>query len=147
MSQSATPLFVDTSALYAHFVANTPRHDRARAVFDGVRDGDLAFRPLYTSGYVLGELATLLVRRGRHEIAVDALNLVRSSPSVSVLHPGTETFGATCTAFERYDDQEISFVDHLTGVLARERNVDHIFAFDDDFRTLGFRLVPAGVDL
>lgn len=145
MSASARPLFVDTSAFYAHFVANAPRHERARAVFDGVRDGDLAYRPLYTTGYVLSELATLLVRKASHETAVDALERVRTSPSVSVLHPNGETFDATCSVFDRYDDQQISFVDHLTGVLARERNVDHVFAFDDDFRTLGFRLVPADV--
>ena len=44
-----------------------------------------------------------------------------------------------------YDDQEISFVDHTTSVLADERDIDHIFAFDSDFRTLGFSLVPGDV--
>lgn len=143
MTERAAPLFVDTSAFYAHFVANAPRHDRARSVFDGIEAGALAFRPLYTTGYVLSELATLLVRKASHETAADALDRVRSSASVVVLHPDAEAFDATCAAFEQYDDQRISFVDHLTGVLARERDVDRIFAFDDDFRTLGFRLVPA----
>ncbi|EMA54883.1 hypothetical protein C451_05930, partial [Halococcus thailandensis JCM 13552] len=32
--------------------------------------------------------------------------------------------------------------DQLTGVLADERGVEHIFAFDSDFRTLGFTVVP-----
>ena len=48
--------------------------------------------------------------------------------------------------FEQYDDQEISFVDHLTGVLARNRDIENIFAFDSDFRMLGYTLVPDDVE-
>lgn len=51
-------------------------------------------------------------------------------------------FEAAVTQFDRYDDQAISLVDHLTGVLADERDVEQIFAFDSDFRTLKFTLVP-----
>lgn len=138
----ATPLFVDTSAFYARFVENAPRHDRAMAVFDGIRDGSLAFRPLYTSGYVLAELATLLLRKAPHDVAVDAVERVRRSDAVSVLHPGAEAFAATCRSFGRFDDQQISFADHASAVLADARDVDHVFAFDDDFRTLGLTLVP-----
>ncbi len=43
----------------------------------------------------------------------------------------------------RTGDRAVSFVDHTTAVLADERDVDHVFAFDDDFRTLGFTVVPA----
>jgi len=38
-------------------------------------------------------------------------------------------------------------VDHTTSILADERGVEHIFAFDSDFRTLGFSLVPGDVSL
>jgi len=38
-------------------------------------------------------------------------------------------------------------VDHTTGVLADEVDAEHIFAFDSDFRTLGFSLVPADINL
>jgi len=37
----------------------------------------------------------------------------------------------------------MSLVDHTTGVLAAERDIEHIFAFDGNFRTLGFTVVPA----
>ena len=52
------------------------------------------------------------------------------------------TFEAASEQFDDYDDQEISFVDHTTGVLADKQGIEHIFAFDGDFRTLGFTLVP-----
>ena len=59
-----------------------------------------------------------------------------------MIHPDQAAFDAATTEFNRYDDHDISLVDHLTGVLAAERDVDHVFAFDGDFRTLGFTVVP-----
>lgn len=100
-----TPLFVDTGAFFAYFVENSPRHDRARAVMDGIRDGDLRFRPIYTTGYVLSELTTLLLRKKGHEAARDTLERVRESSVVTVLHPDESRFEAACTEFGRFDDQ------------------------------------------
>jgi len=142
-----TPLFVDTGAFFAHFVENSPRHDRARAVMDAIREGALRFRPIYTTGYVLGELTTLLLRKKNHEKAADTLRRIRESTSVTVLHPDQSQFEAACREFDHFDDQQISFVDHTTGVLAGEVDAEHIFAFDSDFRTLGFSLVPDDLDL
>jgi predicted nucleic acid-binding protein len=60
----------------------------------------------------------------------------------AVIPLGRAAFDATADRFTTYDDQEISFVDHSTAVLADERDVSHVFAFDGDFRTLGFTVVP-----
>ncbi|MFB6152421.1 MAG: type II toxin-antitoxin system VapC family toxin [Haloarculaceae archaeon] len=140
--RSATPLFVDTSAFYARFVDNAPRHEAARAVFDGIGDGDLPYRPLVTSGYVLAELATLLLRKASHAVAADALDRVRASSVVTVVHPEESAFVETVRSFDRFDDQEISFVDHSTAVLAGRRGIDRVFTFDDDFRVFDLALVP-----
>jgi len=144
---TTAPLFVDTGAFFAHVVENSPRHDRARAVMTAIHGGDLRFRPIYTTGYVLSELTTLLLRNAGHEIAMDTLNRIRESPVVTVLHPTESQFESICEAFERFDDQQLSFVDHAPGVLATAYNAEHIFAFDSDFRTLGFSLVPADVNV
>jgi len=142
-----TPLFVDTGAFFAYFVENSARHDRARAVMEAIQTGDLRFRPLYTTGYVLSELATLILRKNGHSNAVDTVDRIRQSPMVTVLHPNEAQFEAICSEFSRFDDQQISFVDHTTGVLADEANAEYIFAFDSDFRTLGFSLVPDDITL
>jgi len=143
-SPGATPLFVDTSAFYARLDDRDENHTRARAVFDGIESGDLVYRPLYTTGYVLGELVTLTLSRANRTIAADALRRIRTSPRVRVLHPDETAFATACEEFHRYDDQDISLVDHLTGVLAGGRGVERVFTFDsDDFRTLGFASVPA----
>jgi uncharacterized protein len=54
-------------------------------------------------------------------------------------------FDLVVVKFERYDNQQISFVDHTSAVLAREYEIEHIFAFDRDFTTLGLTRVPADI--
>ena len=114
---------------------------------NAIQTGELRFRPIYTTGYVLSELTTLLLRKTSHEKAFDTLNRIQESTVVTVLHPDESQFASICDGFGRFDDQQISFVDHATGVLATQYNVDHIFAFDSDFRTLGFSLVPADINV
>lgn len=137
-----TPLFVDTGAFYAQFVETAQRRHRATAVFDAIGAGEAVYRPLYTSTYVLDELATLILSHGNHEAAEKALDRVRQSPTI-VVHPDDTDFDSTCEQFARYGDHTISFTDHMTGVLAAERDIEHVFTFDPDhFRTLGFIAVP-----
>ncbi len=138
----ATPLFIDTGAFYARFVETAQRHDRATAVFEAIGTGDAVYRPLYTSTYVLDELATLVLSHHDHAGATAALERVRQSPTV-VVHPDETEFDATCEQFAQYDDHEISFTDHMSGILAVERDIEHVFTFDTDhFRTLGFTTIP-----
>lgn len=85
-----------------------------------------------------------MLRKSTHADAMTAIERVEGSPNITVLHPDAATFAAARHAFARYDDQQILFVDHMTGVLAAKHNIAHIFAFDSDFRTLGFTLVPEG---
>ena len=139
----APPLFVDTGPYFARVAENAPRHERASTVFTGIREGDRRYRPLYTSTYVLDELATLLIRRSTNAHATDAIKRIRESPAFTILHPDEDDFVAAVEQFAQYDDHEISFTDHMSAVLANARDIDHIFSFDpDDFRTLGFLAVP-----
>lgn len=91
---------------------------------------------------MLDELATLLRRKHSHKVAVDALDRIRSSQPITLIHPTEADFNAAYEQFERYDDHAISFTDHLSGVLATDRDVERMLAFDSDFRTLGFTIVP-----
>lgn len=141
-TRAAQPLFIDTGAFFARFNDHDDNHQRAVAAFDAISTGKMPYRPLYTSGYVLSELATLTLRKDTHAGAVKALDRVVDSPNITVLHPDTATFTDTYHEFERYSDHLISFVDQSTAVLARDLDINHVFAFDSDFRTLGFTLVP-----
>jgi predicted nucleic acid-binding protein len=139
---SATPLLIDTGAFYARADSDDANHETAVRLFERIRDGGLAYRPLYTTQAVLAELATLCLYKLGHPVATRTLTAVRDAASINILPVGPNAFETAATRFADYDDQEISFVDHTTAVLADERDIDHIFTFDDDFRTLGFTVVP-----
>jgi predicted nucleic acid-binding protein len=143
MSQrGAKPLFVDTGAFYARFDESASRHERANAVFEGIGQSEYPYRPLYTSTYVLDELATLILSHRNHSAAVEAVERIRES-SVTIIHPDRTEFESAYEKFVRYDDHEVSFTDQMSGVLAEDRGVEHVFSFDTDhFRTLGFTVVP-----
>ncbi|WP_123620121.1 type II toxin-antitoxin system VapC family toxin [Halorubrum sp. CSM-61] len=141
----ATPTFVDTGAFYAWADEDDAHHQTATRLFDAIRSGDVAYRPIFTSQFVLSEFATLALYKLGHRDAVRALNAIRDAASINVVSVDDAIFETAAEQFEAYDDQEISFVDHTTGVLASERDVEHVFAFDRDFRTLGFTLVPEDV--
>lgn len=114
MSDAArTPLFVDTGGFYAVFDEDDAEHDRASAIFDGIKDESLSYGPIYTSRYVLSELATLMLYNVKHSAAVAALDTILDSSTFNVLPVDAPAFADARERFERYDDQAISFVDHL----------------------------------
>lgn len=76
-----------------------------------------------------------------------ALNAVRDSELFVILHVDEDTFDVACSEFERYGDQSITLVDHLSATLANERDIEHVFTFDDDFAMLGFARVPADIQI
>jgi len=143
----ATPLFVDTGAFYARADDDDQHHETALQLFETIRSGDIPYRSLFTSQSVLAELATLVLYKLGHRDAIRTLTAIRRSESINVLPVGKAAFESAADQFEDYDDQEISFVDHTSSVLADERNIEHVFAFDGDFRTLGFTLVPEDIGL
>lgn len=138
----AEPLFIDTGAFFAYYNDNDEYHDRTRAVFHAIRTGELGYEPLYTTRFVLAELTTLLLYKIDHATASRALCDIHDTESFNVVRADAAAFMDARAEFDRYDDQKITLVDHLTAVLADERGVEHVFAFDGDFRTLGFTLVP-----
>lgn len=142
-----TPLFVDTGAFYARFDGSDDHHEAADAVFAAIAAGDLAYRPVFTSTWVLDELATLVLARRDHATAVRAIERVLDS-GVRVVHPDEEDFDATRDRFERYHDRPMSFTDHMSAVLADDRDVESVFTFDvDDFETLGFTAIPEAIEV
>lgn len=141
-ARSAQPLFIDTGAFYAWLKQSDDNHDEADAVFKTIQSGNLPYRPLFTSRYVLSELTTLVLYNDSHRRALDAFDTVYDAESFNFL-PVTQTvYAAAREEFARYDDQEISFVDHLSAVLAHKHSIERIFAFDSDFQTLGLTVVP-----
>jgi len=136
------PLFVDTNAFVAVFDEDDDHYEAANGVLDGIRDGDLAYGPIFTSRDVLSETATTLLYGAGHRDAVAALTTIRESSTFNILEVTDPIFARTVEQFAAYDDQQISFIDHLNSVLGEAFDIEHIFGFEDDFRTLGMTRVP-----
>lgn len=142
-ARGAQPLFIDTGAYFARQKQDDECHARATAVFRSLRAGELGYQPLYTSEYVLGELLTLVSRKIDRTTAAALVDNIYTADSFHVLPATSSVFERAYEEFTVYDDRQISFTDHTSSVLAKERGIDHVFTFDqDDFRTLGFTVVP-----
>lgn len=142
MSGASNPLLVDTGGFYALYDVDDEHHETVDRLFAGLERGELPYGPVYTTRYVLAELTTLVLYRVGHAEAVTALEEIVESPTVNLLDVGAGVFGQTVDRFGEYDDQEISFVDHLTGTVGDRHGIEHVVALDSDFRTLGFTRVP-----
>lgn len=137
-----TALFLDTGGLFAYFHPGATQHDEARAFMQAVGRGEIPYRPLFTSTYVVDELVTLLQAKGRNEWAVDAFEMLTTSENVTVLRESRDQFEAVGERLSDFADHEISFTDHLTALQMDAENVEYVFTYDGDFQTLGWTSVP-----
>lgn len=137
-----TPLFVDTNALVAYFYPRAAQHEEVRDVVGAIGSGDLPYYPLMTNQYVLDEVVTLLLSRADTRVAHDALDRTLAEPTFRVLDVAPDLVDHAVEAFREYDDHDISLTDHVIAEQARATDIDHLFTYDGDFRTLGFTVIP-----
>lgn len=141
-------VLVDTGVLYADHDVDASRHDTASGALDATYDGE--FGMPFVSDYVYDEAVTLtLVRAGSFSAAKrlgERLRGVDPYPSAyEMLHVSAAVFADAVDAFERYDDQRLSFTDATTVALCRRHDVDRVLSFDDDFDGIVPRIDPADV--
>lgn len=139
----ATPVFLDTSGIVAHFHSRDRHREAAREFFRGVRDGELRARPLITSEYVVDEATTTLLSRADHDRAATALEFLRQTSLVQVLPVDTATYEAAGDQFIEYAYHPASFTDHVIAIQAQEKAVDTILSFDQDFERFGLTTIPS----
>jgi uncharacterized protein len=132
-------VFVDTSALYALLDEDDANHTPAGSwLTSEARDESVL---LATHAYVIVETAALVHRRfGRAAVRVFFDAFV---PSLSVLYVDEELHRRSAAAYLAGLDSGVSFVDRVSFETMRSLGIDHAFAFDRDFETEGFRIVPS----
>ena len=139
-------VFVDTGVVFAHHDRSASRHEDARVLVDAILDGEYGHP--YTSDYVYDETVTLTRRRtGSFEAAKTVGDRILGRgrfPEVfeTVVGDGG-LFRQSVAAFERYDDQDLSFTDAATLAVCDARDVDCVASFDDDFDGLVERVESA----
>lgn len=126
--------FVDTSGLYALLDADDDNH-RVAAAWFGESPTDLV-----THSYVVVECAALVHHRLGAAGVRDLFDALL--PAVRVVYVDALLHGRATAAFLAGLSRRVSFVDRVSFQLMRDFGVEQTFAFDRDFATEGFRLVP-----
>jgi len=90
---------------------------------------------------VLGELYGHLLHRRGPAVARRVVAALLDDPVYDWVEVSAELLRAATSAWlERYADQRFSLTDAVSFELMRARRVEVAFAYDDDFRSAGFRL-------
>lgn len=130
-------VFVDTSALYALLSRSDENHRAAAAAFPGLRERGR----LVTHNYVVVETAALVHRR-LGSAAVRALLDDLLSP-IEILWVDRDLHAVAQAAFLAGARRRgISLVDRVSFETMRREGVEVAFAFDPDFVSEGFAVIP-----
>lgn len=100
---------------------------------------------LLTSDYVLDETLTRLRQNANLEVAEKYWQAVRDAEKIGrliVLSIDNSVREAAFEIFRKYRDQDFSFTDCTSFVLAQREQVDVVFAFDKHFRHFGLIVQP-----
>lgn len=127
--------FVDTSAIYAWADRGDPNHHTAVRRLQTLLD---AGEELLTHNYVLVESTALL--QARLGLAA-AASLAKDSREFVLDWVDRDLHSAAIDALTRSRRRQVSFVDHVSFLVMKRRDVTTAFAFDPDFEAAGFRLV------
>ena len=131
-------LFVDTGAWIALADQSDQYHAQAVAALRQLGPSE----SLHTSNYIVGETITRLRRTAGHHVAWQWAQGLRASHLLRVHYADEAVDQAALRIFKKYADQSLSFTDCSTAAFMEQLGLERIFAFDDDFRTLGYLLVP-----
>ncbi len=128
-------VFVDTSAFFAHIVAEDKNHLRARLLFER------AFAEswqLTTTNALVWETYTLIRKRARNssELALSFIDSILEGLCDAVRVENTDEIEAI-DLLRHHADKEYSFCDALSFVIMERNEIEHAMAFDRDFETYG----------
>jgi predicted nucleic acid-binding protein len=128
-------VFVDTSAFFAHLVAEDAHHPGARALFERA---DREAWTLITTNAVVWETYTLIRIRARNgrELALGFLEDIQDGLcDIERVRPVDET--RAIDLLRHYIDKKYSFCDALSFIVMEQLGVAEALAFDNDFRSYG----------
>ena len=124
--------------------AKRDRHHKVAAAY--YRKLSKAKARLVTSNYVLSETYTRVRYDDGHAKTMRFNALIQEAIKAGRLNLEWVTpaiHKEAWSIFEKYEDQDFSFVDCTSFVIAKRLGVKEAFGFDDHFKTMGFILKPA----
>ncbi len=132
-----TPVFVDTSAIYAVLDADDVNHAEASRVWHLLLRGMEADKlEAVTHGSVIVEVVALAQRRlGMAAVRVVVDDLI---PLFSTVWVDQALHDRAAAAMLAAGARGVSLVDWTSFEVMRRRGIEQAFAFDDDFQQRGF---------
>jgi predicted nucleic acid-binding protein len=129
-------VLVDTSAVLALLVPTDVHHKRARRAFTHLATDETR---LMTTSYTMVECYALIGRR----LGLDAVRRFRVdfAPLLEVVWVGSDEHERGLDLLEESRSAKLSLVDAVAFVVARDRDVERVFAFDPHFTKAGFATV------
>lgn len=131
-------LFVDSSAFIAIVNAGDSWHGKALELLGKIENGDLEFKRIVTSDYVIDETITRLRYSVGYKEAVGWGRNILVSNVVERINVDEEIFNRAWELFEKYDDKMLSFTDCTSFSIMEKMGIRKVFAFDEDFDKVGF---------
>lgn len=130
-------VFVDTSALYAVLDAADAKHKTARKVWQEILSGSDDF---LTTNYILLETVALV----QHRLGAAAVQVLHGDvfPVLEVHWIDEQIHASAVSALLAAGRRRLSLVDCVSFEVMRRRLIDTAFAFDADFRRVGFHCIP-----
>lgn len=135
---ASTAVFVDTSAFFALEYARDQHHVAAQAIFSRMRQRPC---PLITTTLVLSESVNLLHRRVDAAHAVEFGQRLLNSQHIEIVAVDAGLLGRAWDEFRRHAAAGVSLVDCISRIVLRDRNIVHVFAFDQHLQTGSARLL------
>ena len=134
----APKILVDTSVYYALADGDDRYHAAAQRLYAELLESDSS---LCTTSYVVAEAAALIQAR----LGLERLQLFRQSlaASTTIVWIDAALHEAAWDELERQAQRHLSLVDCSIGIVAQQRGIDRVFAFDPHFELWGLQLVKA----
>lgn len=132
-------LFLDTGYVIALEASDDQHHEAAVAHW---RDLLEAQPRLLTTSWVFDEVVTFFNSRGHHQKATEIGHRLLASPSIELVHVGSELFESAWDYFCARPDKRFSLTDCASFVLMRRESLSEALAFDRHFAQAGFTALP-----
>ncbi len=127
--------FADTYFFIALLFENDEGHAEAQT-----RVANLSGR-LYTSVWVLTEVADALAVPGRRQRFLPLLEFLRASPSVTIVPPEQTLFDRAVMLYDQRPDKAWSLTDCISFTIMKDRGLRDALTGDHHFEQAGFNVL------
>lgn len=127
------PLFADTFYFLALLNQDDAAHGRARAVSEELTD------PIFTTAWVLTELADALAAPNLRHVFLDLMEILRSDANTTIIPPSETLFDLGLKFYAERPDKDWTLTDCISFVVMQQHGITRALTGDRHFEQAGFR--------